>query len=196
MEEEIYEYDFIFSLAGEHKDYAQEVASYLDGKGVKVWFYLNKEVDLWGRNMVDEFSKLFTESARHCVIFISKEYTEKVWPNLERQYIQSRWIRDPHYLLPVRFDKSLVIGIPDTIACINLRNLTPAELGEKLIEKLENGDQRNKVHDAAHRIPKLKRKIDPLAVRNQWVFYIVEELKKRVSILPKISVSHDEIKGI
>src|SRR3989344_4504388 len=131
-----YDYDVVFSLAGEKQDYVSKVAKSLMVKGVKVWYYKSKEVDLWGRNQVDAFSEIFTKSAKHCVIFISKEYTQKVWPNLEKQFIQSQWLKDPEYLLPARFDDSLVIGIPDTIGYINLEKITPEDFAEVIVEKM------------------------------------------------------------
>src|SRR3989344_916970 len=189
-----YDYDVVFSLAGEKQDYVSKVAKSLMVKGVKVWYYKSKEVDLWGRNQVDAFSEIFTKSAKHCVIFISKEYTQKVWPNLEKQFIQSQWLKDPEYLLPARFDDSLVIGIPDTIGYINLEKITPEDFAEVIIEKI-NESQTKGGSASSYRIPKLKQDFDPLDVRNEWIFYIVENLEKRVNSTSNLPLSHDEIEG-
>jgi len=94
-----FEYDVVFSSAGEQKDYVEKVAEYIKKNDIKVWHYGFEEVELWGRNLIDALSEIFTKSAKYCVIFISKEYTEKVWPNLERQFIQSRWLKDKGYTI-------------------------------------------------------------------------------------------------
>jgi len=173
-----FDYDVIFSLAGEKKDYVGKVTKYIQSKGIKVWFYVFKEVNLWGKNMVDEFDKLFTEKAKYCVVFISKEYVEKVWPNLEKQFIQSRWIKDPEYLLPVRFDNILVIGIPDTIAYINIQNKTPEEFGDNLIQKI-TGKKTVEKEELGFEQPKIKKTFNPYRTRKEWIEYLVSELEKR-----------------
>lgn len=189
-----YDYDVVFSLAGEKHDYVEKVAKYLADKGIKVWYYKFKQVDLWGKNQIDAFSEIFTKSAKHCVIFVSKEYTQKVWPNLERQFIQSRWLKDPEYLLPARFDDSLVIGIPDTIGYINLEKLSPKDFTEVIIEKIKGVKTAN-VEVSKHRTPKLKQDFNPLDIRNEWIFYIIENFEERVNSTPDLSLSHDEIEG-
>ncbi|MFA5776194.1 MAG: TIR domain-containing protein [Patescibacteria group bacterium] len=191
-----YEYDVVFSLAGEQREYVEEVATVLQDSGIKVWFYRFKELELWGKNQIDAFAEIFTKRARYCVIFISKEYTEKIWPNLERQFIQSRWLTDPDYLLPARFDNSLVIGIPDTIAYINLEGKTSDRFAEQLIQKISNKTVKEAVKKPHFRTPKVKQDFDPIDIRNEWIFYIVEELENRVSKIKGMKLSHDEIEGV
>lgn len=196
MSDQLFQYDVVFSLAGELQSYVEAVARLLTNKGIKVWFYKFKQVDLWGKNQVDAFSEIFTKSARYCVVFISKEYTQKVWPNLERQFIQSRWLKDPNYILPARFDDSLVIGIPDTIGYISLKNLTPEQFAQFILEKINNSVEQNTLKSPAFRTPRIKQDFDPLDVRNEWILYIIERLKERSQHTTGMSVNHDEIEGV
>lgn len=195
MAEQRFQYDVVFSLAGEQKDYVEKVARYLGEHGIKVWFYRFKQVDLWGRNEIDTLSEIFTKSGKYCVLFISKEYAQKVWPNLERQFIQSRWLKDPGYLLPARFDDSLVVGIPDTIGYISLKNLSPEQFGSFVIEKVKGTAPAIVQSQPSFRIPKIKQDFDPLDTRNGWIFHIVENLKDRCKYVEDMSLSHDEIEG-
>lgn len=191
-----FQYDVIFSLAGEQKNYVDKVSKYLTDNQIKVWFYGDREVELWGKNQIDAFSELFTKNARYCVIFISKEYTQKIWPNLERQFIQSRWLKDPEYLLPARFDDSLVIGIPDAIGYINISGLTPEEFGKLLVRKIKGAISQETSNLNTIRIPKVNHDFDPLEVRNEWIFSIIEDLKERCNQVSEASISHDEIEGV
>lgn len=191
-----YEYDVVFSLAGEQKDYVEKVAKYILDEGIRVWFYKFEETETWGKNQIDVFSEIFTIKAKYCVIFISREYTEKVWPNLERQFIQSRWLKDPDYMLPARFDDSLVIGIPDTMAYVSLEGKKPEDFGEIIIKKIKG--QKRKIEDskAAYRQPKIKKEFDPLKLRNEWIFHIIEDLEKRCKQTQGLMLTHDEIEGV
>lgn len=191
-----FQYDVVFSLAGEQKDYVKKIANYLRKHNLKVWFYEFEQVDLWGKDLIDALSEIFTMTAKYCVIFISKEYTQKVWPNLERRFIQSRWLKDPNYLLPARFDDSLVIGIPDTIGYISLQNLSPEEFGEMIIAKIRNDTSKAREKPPSFRVPKVKQDFNPLDVRNGWIFYLIEELKKRSKQITDMEVAHDEIEGV
>src|SRR5436190_17794730 len=49
-------------------------------------FYDNyEEASLWGKNLTEHLHKVYSGSARYCVMFISKHYAEKVWPTHERR---------------------------------------------------------------------------------------------------------------
>src|SRR5437879_3900982 len=98
-------YDVALSFAGEERNYVREVAGVLKTSDVAYFFDEERRVDLWGRNLVDELDSTYRLYARFVVIFVSRAYAEKVFPNLERQSSQARAIQqtDP-YILPVRFD--------------------------------------------------------------------------------------------
>lgn len=181
LQNSVFEYDVVFSLAGEKKEYVEKVATYIKEKGLKVWFYKFEEVELWGKNQVDAFSEIFTKSAKYCVLFISQEYTIKVWPNLERQFIQSRWLKDPNYLLPARFDDSLVVGIPDTVGYISLKNLSPEQFGDLIVRKVKEISSSTQKDQPQYQVPKLKQSFNVYQEKDTWIQYIVDELRERTT---------------
>src|SRR6266496_948287 len=86
---------------------------------------------LWGKNLADHLGAVYSNS-RYVVIFVSKYYADKVWPNHERQHAQARALRNQDdTILPARFDDTEIPGLPSTINYINLRKTTPDELAEK-----------------------------------------------------------------
>lgn len=196
MINQLFDYDVILSLAGEQKEYAEKTAKYLKENGIKVWFYKDEEIKLWGKNQLDKFSELFTNLAKYCVVFISKEYTQKIWPNIERQFIQSRWVKDPEYLLPARFDDSSLTGIPDTISYISLNEISPEEFGEIIIKKIKSTYNSDIKSERLFRVPKVKKDFNPIDTRNEWIFSIIEALEERCCQIPSSTLIHDEIEGI
>jgi len=195
MDENKFDYDVIFSLAGEQATYVGEVAKYLIDHEIKVWFYKFHKVELWGKNQIDYYSQIFMKSAKYCVVFISKEYVEKIWPNLERQFIQSRWLKDPEYLLPARFDESLIIGIPDTISYISLKNLAPEEFGKLIAQKVIHSVGKTPNPIPPIRKPIVKQSFNPFDIRNDWISSICSEINKRSKEVTDMKIEHDEIES-
>lgn len=132
-----YEYEVAFSFAGEKRNYVEKVANYVEDKGIHVFYddFQEKELDMWGQNMIDYLQEIFDKKAKHCVMFISKEYAEKAWPNFERQIIQARSMIESGYLLPVRFDDTNIKGLVSTIKYIDISSVPPERLGELIIQK-------------------------------------------------------------
>ncbi|MDO8657292.1 MAG: TIR domain-containing protein [Candidatus Levybacteria bacterium] len=131
-----YEYDVAFSFAGEKRDYVQKVALHVENKGIHVFYDDFQEIDIWGKNLIDYLEDIFKNKAKYCVMFISKEYAEKAWPNFERQIIQARSMVESGYMLPVRFDDTDIKGLVSTIKYINISSVSPEELGEMLTQKI------------------------------------------------------------
>jgi hypothetical protein len=189
-----FQYDVVFSLAGEDLDYVTKVAEYISKRGIKLWFYKNKEAEIWGENGIDTFHKIFTQSAKYCVLFVSKQYVEKVWPNLERQFIQSRWLKDNHYLLPARFDNSKLEGLPDTINYVNLTTKTPEEFGNLIIEKVaaQQTTSDQQLRNSTLPLPKVNKSFNPYEERDTWINYLNKELKTAGKSDPDMII-HSEI---
>jgi hypothetical protein len=75
------------------------------------------------------------------VIFVSKHYAQKAWPNHERQHAQARALKNQEdIILPARFDDTEIPGLPHTISYINLNKTSPEELAQKIIRKLKRTD--------------------------------------------------------
>lgn len=135
-------FDVAFSFAGEQREYVEKVASYVENQSnLSVFYDFNYEIDMWGTNLVDYFKEIFEKKANYCVMFVSKDYSEKTWPNFERQVIQARSLFQDGYLLPVRFDDAPIKGEVPTVKYLNIKEMEPEELGEKIIKKVIGGDK-------------------------------------------------------
>ena len=130
-------YDVALSFAGEQRAYVEEVAKILRNASVKV-FYDSFE-DLWGVDLTLRLEEVYRRQSRYVVIFVSKEYVEKGWPNLERQHsLASRLERRDDSILPARFSEIELPGLPSTVGYLNIGKMTPAELASRILGKLEH----------------------------------------------------------
>ena len=81
--------------------------------------------------------KVYRQQARFTVVFISRSYVAKPWPSHERQSAQARELSElGPYLLPVRFDDSLLPGLRPTVSYIDGLRVNPAQLAKIVIDKL------------------------------------------------------------
>ena len=132
-----YDYDVCLSFAGEQRVYVREVADLLVKRGIRVFYDEREKVQLWGKDLYAHLDDIYQNLAKHCVLFASTEYANKVWTNHERRSAQARAIQEQgDYLLPARFDNTPIPGLPDTVGYIDVQNLTPAELADLIEQKL------------------------------------------------------------
>jgi len=68
-------------------------------------------------------------------MFISHEYVTSVYPNLERKAILDRQIETKRYVLPVRFDDSVVPGLSVGIKYVRTRDYEPPKLADLFEER-------------------------------------------------------------
>lgn len=83
-------YDIALSFAGKNREYVEQVAEYLRARGLKVFYDDYEKVDLWGKNLYSHLSSVYKNDAKYVVMFVSKQYANKVWTNLERESAQAR----------------------------------------------------------------------------------------------------------
>lgn len=131
------EYDVALSFAGEDRQYANELATLLEGGGYRVFYDEFEQVELWGKNLYDHFSSIYKDKERFCVMFLSRNYARKVWTNHERQNAQARALQESQeYILPVRIDDAEIPGILETIGYLDLRSITIDGVYDALVKKL------------------------------------------------------------
>jgi len=118
-----YKYDVALSFAGEDRDYADEIASKLRGKGVRVFYDSYEQADLWGKDLFVHLHDVYSRKSLFCMILVSEAYLSKMWTVHERRAAQERALneRDNEYILPVRIDESELPGLSCTIGYINIR---------------------------------------------------------------------------
>ena len=73
------------SFAGEQRGFVEDVVRSLDLPKGRVFYDANYKSELWGEELTEVFTKLYSEEARYVVMFISREYAEKEWARVERR---------------------------------------------------------------------------------------------------------------
>jgi len=130
-------YEMVLSFAGEDREYVEATADYLRNNNVKVFYDKYEEVTLWGKDLSEHLDKVYRGSARYCVMFISKNYANKVWTSHERRSALAKAIEEKEeYILPVRFDDTEIPGIRPTVGYVDLSKKTPEQLGKMILQKL------------------------------------------------------------
>jgi len=131
-------YDVALSFAGENREFVEQVATHLKSKGISVFYDNHHKTSLWGKDLYQHLNVIYKELARCCVIFISEHYPIKLWTKHELKAAQSRdFVDEIEYILPVRFDDTLVPGINPTIGYLDARTITPNELAEIIGDKIK-----------------------------------------------------------
>lgn len=131
------DFDVALSFAGEDRVYVDAVANDLRNRGVKVFYDLFEEADLWGKDLYAHLSEIYQKRAKYTVMFISEAYNRKLWTNYERRAAQAKAFQEAQeYILPARFDETEIPGVLPTIGYVSLRGRTPEELSSLIVKKL------------------------------------------------------------
>ena len=130
-------YEVVLSFAGEDRNYVEKVADFLRGHDVNLFYDKYEEVTLWGKDLTEHLDKVYRGNARYCIMFISEHYANKVWANHERRSAFAKALEEKEeYILPVRFDKTEIVGLRPTIGYVDISARTPEELGTLILKKL------------------------------------------------------------
>ncbi|MEX0287723.1 MAG: toll/interleukin-1 receptor domain-containing protein [Flavobacteriaceae bacterium] len=133
------EYQIGLSFAGEQRDYVEQVAEHLKKLGIKTFYDNYESVDLWGKNLYQHLNDIYKNKCLYCIIFISKQYANKLWTKHELRGAQARAFRENHdYILPARFDDTELPGLDETMGYIDLTQVTPSELAKMAHAKIQN----------------------------------------------------------
>jgi len=134
-------YHVALSFAGEDREYVDEVAKILRRKGVKLFYDRFEEANLWGKNLYEYLNDIYQHSTMFTIAFLSQHYARKLWTNHERTSAQARAFQEnSDYILPVRFDDTVIPGILPTTGYIEAKSKSPNELAELVIQKLASVD--------------------------------------------------------
>ena len=135
--EEEPEFQVALSFAGEQRTYVREVASELAKRGVTAFYDEDQEVELWGKDLVEEFQRIYMKASHIVIMFVSEEYASKAWTRHERRSALARaLVERREYVLPVRFDDTALPGLGTSIHFLPLEGTRPEQLAEKICQKL------------------------------------------------------------
>lgn len=130
-------YQVAFSYAGEDSAVARELADYLGGRGLKVFFAEFERPRLLGEDLHLEFERVFRTEAERAIVLISEAYVRKVWTRHEFAAVRAAIMErgQQNYLVPVRVDDTPLVGLLSTIGYADVRWQTPAEIGATIVTK-------------------------------------------------------------
>ena len=137
VKEHDYEFDIGLSFASEQRDYVERVAEELDYRGIRIFYDAYEQANLWGRNLGEYFKEVFQAKSRYCIVFASKEYATKMWPTVELENALKRATESSNdFILPVRFDDTIIPGIPYTLGYLDAHSHTPVQISQLAAQKL------------------------------------------------------------
>jgi hypothetical protein len=140
-DESEFDYHIALSFAGEDRGVVDELASVLAQEGVRVFYDAYEQAELWGKDLYQHLQGVYRDRAEYCVVFISGNYAQKLWPRHELKQAQARAFSESReYILPVRLDDTEVPGLNVTTGYIDLRTHTIVELNEIILQKLFGRD--------------------------------------------------------
>jgi hypothetical protein len=156
------EYDVCLSFAGENRPYVARVAKYLEAHGARVFYDQNEQTTLWGKNLYTHLDEIYRNKARFCVMFISEAYGRKLWTNHERQSAQARAFRSPQeYILPARFDNTVIPGLRETVGSIDLHKYTPTAFAKLILAKIGEAKGRTPPASTGRQMPTKRAQTKP-----------------------------------
>lgn len=147
--------DVALSFAGENRAFVEAVAECLKQHRVRCFYDRAEPAALWGKDLYQYLADVYENCARYCVIFVSEHYVEKRWTNHELRSAQARALREPReYILPARFDDTVLPGLPDTVGYIDLRNMTPEAFASVIMDKVRTlSDRRDSLETGLKDLP-------------------------------------------
>ena len=132
-----YDFDVALSFAGPNRPFVERVAEFVRRHKVPVFYDTYEEVDLWGKDLYTHLADVYSKRARYCVMFVSKDYAERLWTNHERKNAQARAFREnKEYILPVRLDNTEIPGLPETVGYVDGNKRNPEEIGYMILQKV------------------------------------------------------------
>ena len=130
-------YDVAISYATEDREHAASLADILDSRGIKVFYDEYEEASTWGKNLYTHLSEIYHNLSYYCVIFISKNYSKKLWTNHEREAAQARAFQENReYILPIRLDDTEIEGVLPTIHFLRWPPENAESVADKIMVKL------------------------------------------------------------
>jgi hypothetical protein len=130
-------WDVALSFAGAQRGYVEQVAGELGTLGVRCFYDADEQIELWGRHLPEELPAIYGEQAAAVVVFVSAEYIDQDWTRLELRAALDRAVRERReYVLPARFDDTLLPGLLPGVVYADLRTQTPQQFAKMVASKL------------------------------------------------------------
>lgn len=133
-----YPWDVAVSFAGEDRNVVEEFKDTLNNSGYTVFYDFDVQHQLWGTDLRIKLADVYANDAQYMVIFLSKHYPEKDWTNFEFEIgKEAKAKRTGTYLLPVKLDDVIIVGLSSNVGYMDLKKCSPKDLANFLIDKIE-----------------------------------------------------------
>lgn len=131
-------FDVALSFAGNQRPLAEELAQLVKEAGFDVFYDDFYPEHLWGKELPVVFDDIYRKRARYCVVFVSPQYVESMWTNVERRSAIARAVQEKgkEYILPIVVEMAEVPGLPPTIGYLPLDRYPVAMIAQLLTAKL------------------------------------------------------------
>jgi hypothetical protein len=131
-------YDVALSYAGEQRWFVEQFAAELRDKGIKVFYDNFERPRLLGKDLYVELADIYSNRSKYVIVFVSKDYKEKIWTRHEIKNAFDRDLRQgDDYIIPARFDDTKITGLRTSIGYVDLRKETLHQFVETIVEKLK-----------------------------------------------------------
>jgi hypothetical protein len=132
-----FEHEVAISYAGEDRETAREIAEALRQKGLSVFYDRFYESDLWGKRLSTWFRGKYGRSSLFVLVLISRHYPVKDWANFEFSTAKAEEDRRKReFILPVRLDKTPMVGLPSDKAYLDFVEYGVAGIADCLLAKV------------------------------------------------------------
>lgn len=192
MEPDSVKFDVAVSFAGENRAYAGAVLDGLKAAGASVFYDQDEAVGLWGEDLAVALDDIYRRRSRYVVVFVSREYAIKVWTRHEFRSALARTVEERGaYILPIRLDDAELDGLRPTVAYLDGRRLTPADIVQSILAKLgKTAGSSTIMTDRPVRLPKRAPvDFDPYAEAERAIEHLKSELTARANSLRREGIT-------
>ncbi len=108
----IYEFDFVFSFAGEDRNIVESIKKKLVKQNYSVFYDNDFQHVLIGKDLYSYLRNIYMSKGKYVVCFISANYTKKIWTNLEFTAIKERLMStffSSDFLIPIIIGESKIL---------------------------------------------------------------------------------------
>ncbi|TDV56059.1 TIR domain-containing protein [Actinophytocola oryzae] len=158
------DYDVAVSFAGEHREYVEAVVRAAKALGLRVFYDRDMTNELWGKNFLTAFRKVYSSATRYFVPFISVEYFSKPYPRDEFSYAMLRAVeRGDDYILPFLMDDAEIPPelLHPHIGYLRAADHTPRQLAERLRIKVDQARAAGQTPQTMGRLVQDALQVDP-----------------------------------
>jgi hypothetical protein len=132
-------WDVAVSFSGTQRATVERLRDLLNEAGYTCFYDFDQQHILWGQNLRTKLADVYANEAEYMVVLLSKDYPEKDWPAFELDVGKNaRRKRTKEYLLPIKVDDVVVVGLSSDIGYMDLRSNSIDEIASKLILKIES----------------------------------------------------------